>query len=285
MTRAASSLALLLAMACTCGRPEGASQGAASTRAALSQLELRWFDEQDGRVLEGRLGDVVPGSDVVVAYRFELAGFEADLADARFVPGRTDALVALRPDGALGIQTSQGWRAIDGDVQPGFDVSPACSCVVYARGGIGEGVLVRAPLDGGAPVVLSRRGPVWLPVVSPEGGRVVFASSASGFPAWWIVSMDGADERQLTNVGATSVEALQPVAEGPERPVWLGGVVAFVAESRTFAITSDGRSHPWRTELHRPRWRVRGDLLSFERHPPASVEQALRDASAEENRQ
>jgi hypothetical protein len=280
MTRAASLLLLLLAMACNCGRVEGASQGVASEGAALEPAALRWFDEQAGRALEGRLGTVPPDSDALVAYRFALGTSEADLADARFVPGRSDALVGLRADGQLGIQAAHGWRRIDDDVQPGFDVSAACRCVVYARGGMGEGELVRAPLDGGASMVLSTTGPVWLPVVSPEGGRVIFASSASGFPAWWIVSIDGVGERQLTNAGARSVHDLDPVAEGPERPVWIGEVVAFVAGSSTRAITSDGRRHPWRSEFHRPRWRARGEELSFERHAPTPVEQALREASA-----
>jgi hypothetical protein len=242
---------------------------------------VRWFDQQGDRVLEGRVGTVVADTDVPVAHHFKLAAFETDLVDARYVPGRSDALVGLRIDGQLGIQDASGWRPIDGQVQPGFDVSAACRCVVYARGDLGEGDLVRASLEGGDPVVVSKAGPAWLPVISPDGARVIFASSASGFPSWWIVSMDGSGARQLTNVAASSVDDLSPVAEGPERPVWIGEVVAFVNGSTTFAISAEGRELMWNGDFHRPRWRMRGETLSFERHAPASVEATLREAVKE----
>lgn len=261
----------------------GAPKGVASAPAPRPTAPGRWLDAVPGHRLTGVSRDDAPeNSDLPDLLRVSRDGaFLGRYRDARFVPGRADALLVIDEENRL-LRIDGGHRreVLDHDAQPGFDVSAACGCVVFVRGQGNGSQIVRVGVGGGAPdVIASEQGAAWLPVVSPAGDEVAFLSDRTGFGSWWIVSLKGGAPRQITNLNARSISDLAPAPEGPDRPVWAGSWLVFEHDGVTHAVSvSDGKAAWSRAGLGAPRWQERDRQLSFGEGRPLPVDQALREA-------
>jgi hypothetical protein len=171
-----------------------------------------------------------------------------DLVPGRRTPspdGGWEAVVA--EGGALSLRRAGRFGEavhVDDGVDARVAFSPDGGVLVYARrGDLIETDLWRVDVPDGRPVRLTDwPGTEDRPVVSPDGRRVAFVSSATGIAAWWVADLDGQGARQVTNVGlpkhrpGVAPEGWVPVPDGHVY-AWGKDGLTWVAGGKRYAVT------------------------------------------------
>lgn len=158
------------------------------------------------------------------------------------VPGTE---LRLDPGGTLSLWLAGRFvRTIHDEVLPGPQLTPARDRVVYARRPPADGALWVADPVSGERRALSTGGAACLPLVAPDGRRVVFVDTASdsGVAALFVVPVDGSrPPRQLTNRGLRRVPGRRPYGylpppDGPEAMRWTAAGLELLAGARRHLV-------------------------------------------------
>ena len=268
----------LLAWSCRCGpddavnmTPESLSGNEANSSAALTADGSRlFFDASAGHLLEGSLLPAPEDADPAPVSSLLLDGKPTGrlVLDARFVPWEPSTLLVIDAQGRLSLGEADPPVVLAKDVQPGFDLSPACRCAVFVRGEADQGVLMRLGLDDRKVTILSDDvSPVWLPAVSPDGSEVAFVSGRDGEAAIWRMPLSGGAPRRWTDAG-------QPFPEGPDRMLFTESGLLFAQAGVVHHL--DERGHVTsRAGLAAPRWAERPRIVSFGQGRPMGVKEAI----------
>ena len=230
------SLCLLLVLL-GCSEPPSPAREALTQPAAPSVAadEVLLDQRGDARIV-GRVEPAPPNGDPDRVLTLRGAGLDGRRAlDARFVG---DRIVVLDSDHVLRVIDDAGEVELDRAVEAPLSV--AGGAVAYVRGEMPFFEAARAvPATGEVTAVADSIRPAWSPALSPDGARMVFATSAPGRPRLYLP-------------GRGYVDAPR-VPTSPGGPVWLGDTLALADEAGVaFVDLSTGqvvRDEPELTEL------------------------------------
>jgi hypothetical protein len=191
----------------------GPSPATAQPRPDRPAMERRLvFDQRPGKSLEGVLlapAEITPPLDGYTLYQVDQKG-SRKLADrvgaAQWAP---DGAVLFIHAGELIELASGHTRRLASGLEPELALDPSGRqiAVVRALSPIKSAIEVLDRKDG---KVIRRlvAGAGWnnAPLFAPDGKTLLFVSTRTNLSSIWRVGLDGAGERQLTNVGKTVVD-------------------------------------------------------------------------------
>lgn len=276
---------LMLGAACQEAPDTARMETPSVAKAALSVRPLALATEEvlldgDGALfLIGALEPAPPNADPPLRLKARIVGPDGSTSPfshagtvidrARLAPGGVVLLLTstgelLRVD----LKPGGGERVLDHGVVGAVGASLDGRALVYTKGEPPELEVWRLAADGARPKQVSAgMAPAWSPGISPDGQVVYVVSGRGGSPAWWRLE-DGAEPKQLTNVGVKFTPDapppdLAPFASGLGPTLVGDDVIVFEARDTVHVMTTDGRVVKSIPYARAPHWERPGKTIGY----------------------